>query len=119
MAQSTERFLYKILTSKPPMPIPRDFTSLDASDGYIHLSTASQTPGTAARFFASETKLWLVKIDRTKLEAGPGELRWEEASSGVFAHLYDADISEGAVVDVAEETKSGGENWQEVLRTRV
>ncbi|KAK4900307.1 hypothetical protein LTR27_002531 [Elasticomyces elasticus] len=117
MAQSTERFLYKILTSKPPMPIPRDLTSLDASDGFIHLSTASQTPGTAARFFALETKLWLVKVDRTKLEAGPGELRWEEASSGVFAHLYGADISESAIVDVTEQTRSEGEDWQEVLRS--
>jgi len=114
---STARFLYKILTSRPPMPILRTLTSIDASDGFIHLSTASQTPATAARFFGAETTLWLIKIDREKLEIGPGELKWEASRNhGVFAHLYDADVDESAVVDMKEVVRKDDGEWQEVLK---
>ncbi|TKA82014.1 hypothetical protein B0A55_01724 [Friedmanniomyces simplex] len=96
---STVRFLYKILSSRPPMPIPRAFTPIDASDGFVHLSTAAQTPATASRFFGTESNIWIVKIDREKLEAGEGELKWEESKShGVFAHLME------------------GKDWEELLQ---
>ncbi|KAK1091242.1 hypothetical protein LTR48_006696, partial [Friedmanniomyces endolithicus] len=104
---STVRFLYKILSSPPPMPIPRDLTSVDAADGFIHLSTAAQTPGTAARFFGTSNTLWIVRIDREKLEAGQGELRWEESKNhGVFAHLYGADVAASVVAEVLEERRT-------------
>ncbi|KAK1822918.1 hypothetical protein LTR12_002640 [Friedmanniomyces endolithicus] len=113
---STIRFLYKILSSPPPMPIPRDLTSVDAADGFIHLSTAAQTPGTAARFFGTSSTLWIVRIDREKLEAGQGELRWEESKNhGEFAHLYGADVAASVVAEVLEERRTEGEEWQELL----
>jgi len=110
-------YVYKILSSSPPLPIPRTFTPVDASDGFVHLSSGAQVPATASRFFGSETKIWLVKIDLKKLENGPGEVKWEESMKhGVFAHLYGADIEEQAVVSVDEKTRMGEEGWEEILK---
>ncbi|KAF2804358.1 uncharacterized protein BDZ99DRAFT_350252, partial [Mytilinidion resinicola] len=84
-------YVYKILPSAPPKPLPDvlPLSDLDANDGFIHLSTASQVPGTCGRFFADATELWLLKIRLQTLENGTGEVRWEAAgNSGVFAHLY-------------------------------
>jgi uncharacterized protein (DUF952 family) len=58
----------------------------DLADGYIHLSTAEQVAGTAARHFATESDLVLVALDTDRL--GP-DLRWEPARGGaLFPHLY-------------------------------
>ncbi|KAK3675899.1 hypothetical protein LTR78_004091 [Recurvomyces mirabilis] len=74
------------------------------------------TPATASRFFASESTLWLAKLDRAKLESGPGELKWEASKShGVFAHLYDADIEENAVTEVKELSRLDGQTWDDML----
>ncbi|KAK0312004.1 hypothetical protein LTR01_002918 [Friedmanniomyces endolithicus] len=114
---STVRFLYKILSSPPPIPISRTLTPVDAADGFIHLSTAAQTPETASRFFGTSSTLWIVKIDLEKLEAGQGELRWEESKNhGVFAHLYGADVAASAVVEVLEKRRTEGEEWQGLLQ---
>jgi uncharacterized protein (DUF952 family) len=58
----------------------------DRADGYIHLSTAEQLPGTLARHFAGETGLVLLAVDAGA--AGPA-LAWEPARGGaLFPHLY-------------------------------
>ena len=38
------QYLYKILPSAPPSPIPADYplSDLDRNDGFIHFSTAAQ-----------------------------------------------------------------------------
>ena len=59
---------------------------VDLTDGYIHLSTAAQVAGTAAKHFAEESDLVLVAIDADAL--GPA-LRWEASRGGaLFPHLY-------------------------------
>ncbi len=59
---------------------------VDLADGFIHLSTAEQVAGTAARHFASESDLVLVALDAGRL--GP-DLRWEPSRGGaLFPHLY-------------------------------
>jgi uncharacterized protein (DUF952 family) len=59
---------------------------VDRADGYIHLSTAAQVTGTAARHFANESDLVLVALDAERL--GPA-LKWEPARGGaLFPHLY-------------------------------
>lgn len=59
---------------------------VDLADGYIHLSTAAQVTGTAARHFAGEGDLVLLALDAARL--GPA-LRWEPARGGeLFPHLY-------------------------------
>ncbi len=59
---------------------------VDLADGYIHLSTAAQVTGTAARHFAGESDLVLVALDAQALGAA---LRWEPSRGGqLFPHLY-------------------------------
>jgi len=61
---------------------------IDLKDGYIHFSTAAQTPETAAKWFAGRDDLTLVAAETEAL----GEaLRWEPSRGGaLFPHLYAA-----------------------------
>lgn len=57
----------------------------DRADGYVHLSTAAQLAGTAARHFAGHERIFLLEFEADDL-AG---LRWEPARDGaLFPHLY-------------------------------
>ncbi|MGH6797843.1 MAG: DUF952 domain-containing protein [Roseiarcus sp.] len=63
--------------------------SVDRADGYIHFSTAEQTPDTAAKWFAGRDDLTLAAVDAEAL--GGGGLRWEPSRGGaLFPHLYAA-----------------------------
>ena len=58
----------------------------DIADGYIHLSTADQLPGTIEKHFAGQNDLWLVAVD---LEAEGDRVKWEPSRGGaLFPHLY-------------------------------
>ena len=58
---------------------------IDLTDGYIHLSTATQLPGTLAKHFAGEDGLQLLALEGDSLDA----LRWEPSRGGdLFPHLY-------------------------------
>jgi uncharacterized protein (DUF952 family) len=65
----------------------------DLRDGYIHMSTAEQVPGTRARYFADQPDAVLLAIDAGALG---GALRWEPSRGGaLFPHLYrPLDLSE-------------------------
>jgi uncharacterized protein (DUF952 family) len=85
-----ERFVYKIATQEQWAEAERTGTFLgapvDLEDGYIHLSTHAQVRDTAARFFAGQSDLRLVRV-----EAGPlgDALRYEPGGGGqLFPHLY-------------------------------
>lgn len=59
--------------------------SLD-TEGFIHLSTAEQVPGTVERYYAGRTDLLLLHVDESCLSA---ELRYETtAGRGPYPHLY-------------------------------
>lgn len=61
--------------------------AVDLADGYIHLSTGAQLPGTLSRHFASEDGLMLLALDASRLDA----LKWEPSRGGqLFPHLYRA-----------------------------
>ena len=61
---------------------------VDLADGFIHLSTEEQVEETAARHFAGEAGLWLLRLDRTRLDP---QLKWEPSRGGqLFPHLYRA-----------------------------
>jgi uncharacterized protein (DUF952 family) len=63
-------------------------SAVDLADGYIHFSTASQVPGTAAKHFAAMPGLVLVAVGNEEL--GPA-LKWERSRGGdLFPHLYGA-----------------------------
>lgn len=60
-------------------------SALDRSDGYIHLSTRAQLPGTAERHFSGKGRIKLLKFDSGIL----APLRWEPSRGGdLFPHLY-------------------------------
>lgn len=58
-----------------------------ATEGFIHLSSATQWPATALRYYRGRTHLVLLTIDEARLE---GEVRWEMAHGEAFPHLYSA-----------------------------
>jgi uncharacterized protein (DUF952 family) len=58
----------------------------DATDGFMHFSTAAQVVESAARHRAGEPDLILLAVDPDRLGDA---LRWEPARSGaLFPHLY-------------------------------
>lgn len=119
-------YLYKILPSAPSSPLPErlPLSELDRNDGYIHLSTSEQVPGTADKFFADCNELWLLKIkyevlvagtdgDGKVKEAGKAEVKWEDVGRGCFAHFYGGDLGSGNVAEALKVEKTG--SWAETL----
>ena len=61
-------------------------SAVDVKDGFIHFSTAAQAAETAAKHFAGQADLVLVRIEAEAL--GPA-LKWEPSRGGaLFPHLY-------------------------------
>lgn len=61
-------------------------SAADRADGFIHLSTACQLPGTARKHYAGRSGLILAAVD---LDALGEALRWEPSRGGdLFPHIY-------------------------------
>jgi len=107
-------YVYKILSKAPSLPLPKvlPLSPLDAKDGFVHLSTAEQTPKTAGRFFSDTTNLWLLKIPLQRIKHN---VRWEERSSGCFAHLYDQGLGKDEVGDTKSIARGEGEDWEKAM----
>ena len=61
-------------------------SEVDLRDGYIHFSTAAQAVETAAKHFAGQSDLLLVRVDAAALG---DRLKWEPSRGGaLFPHLY-------------------------------
>ena len=59
---------------------------IDIADGFIHFSTATQAQETAAKHFAGQDGLLLVRVHAEKLGDA---LKWEPSRGGaLFPHLY-------------------------------
>jgi uncharacterized protein (DUF952 family) len=90
-----------------PAPLWRDAerigffrgSELDLRDGFIHFSTAAQAAETAAKHFANQSVLVLVRVDAARL----GEkLKWEPSRGGaLFPHLY-GELALAAVTSVEQ-----------------
>ena len=69
-----------------PAAAPFAGSAVDLADGFIHLSSAAQVAGTAARHFAGRRGLLLVAVDPAALGDA---LRWEPSRNGEpFPHVY-------------------------------
>jgi uncharacterized protein (DUF952 family) len=70
----------------------------DLRDGFIHFSTAEQAAETAAKHFAGQRDLLLVRVDTATLG---DKLKWEPSRGGaLFPHLYgDLDLKAVTKVD--------------------
>lgn len=63
-------------------------SAIDLKDGFIHFSTAAQAAETAAKHFAGQADLVIVRIEAEALGEG---LKWEPSRGGaLFPHLYGA-----------------------------
>lgn len=107
--------LYKICSASEWANCQRDgrlpWSDDDRRDGFIHLSTAEQLPGTAAKHFRDRPGLVVLEIDGERLPQGT--LRWEVSRGGArFPHLY-AELPHEAVVRA--EAAPLGENSVPVL----
>lgn len=113
------KYLYKILDQAPPQPLPDTLpaTDLDTQDGFIHLSTAEQTPVTAKLFFNKHNELWILRLDQQALD---GRLEFStDPNAGVedgCAHVHDSKKGLGRdnVIDVLNVQRRPGEDWTEV-----
>ncbi len=80
--------VYKLLTPADwaqAQAVGHAEVAVDRADGYVHLSTAAQLPGTAARHFAGIDRIRLLEFEADDLT----DLRWEPAREGaLFPHLY-------------------------------
>ncbi|KAF2434345.1 hypothetical protein EJ08DRAFT_731016 [Tothia fuscella] len=110
------KYIYKILPSDPSPLTFLPLSDLDEGDGFIHLSTSSQVPSTADRFFVSATELWLLKIPYDKVE---NRIKWEGNSKAVFPHIYDDDLSKALGEEETESVikceRKEGEQWSGAL----
>jgi uncharacterized protein (DUF952 family) len=70
---------------------------VDIADGFIHFSTAAQVEETAAKHFAGQHDLLLVRVEAARLGDA---LKWEPSRGGaLFPHLYgDLSLSDVAAV---------------------
>jgi uncharacterized protein (DUF952 family) len=113
--------IYKIVPSDPrPLANGLPVSPLDAKDGFVHLSTAEQTPKTIGRFFKDANVVYLLKIPYAKVES---KIKWEEAGAGTFPHIYDGDIGksidESNVDDVLEIRRVEGEEWEGIVEKAI
>ncbi|RUO96471.1 hypothetical protein BC936DRAFT_141990 [Jimgerdemannia flammicorona] len=104
----------QLLKSSPGTVFPP--APLDVASGYIHFSTAAQTPVTAERFFADSSEIWVLKVryagevkDKTRWE---GVVHKEDGNAGIeyFPHVY-GDFRMKDVSDVAKLTKNAQNVW--------
>jgi len=59
---------------------------VDLADGFIHFSTSEQVAETAAKHFAGQRDLLLVRVDTERFG---DSLKWETSRGGaLFPHLY-------------------------------
>ncbi len=92
---------YKILTATQWALFQQDRVfhgaPVDLSDGYIHLSDASQLQGTLDKHFAGQSDLVIAQIDLSQLH---GDIKWEVSRGGaLFPHLY-GPLPLRAVIDI-------------------
>ena len=110
-------YIYKIVPHDPrPLTNGLPVSELDRKDGFVHMSTAEQTPNTVGRFFKDAEVVYLLKVPYTRVQT---KIQWEEAGSGTFPHIYDGDLSKAiddTVVDAVLECRraeSGG--WDGIV----
>lgn len=114
-SSSAPAFWYKILDQAPPSPLPETLpaTPLDANDGFIHLSTASQIPITAGLFFQTHKSIWVLKLRREKID---GRVEYPPELGESCPHIHDSTTGLGKhnIEDVIELKREDGQKWADV-----
>jgi len=73
-------------------------SAVDTNSGFIHFSTAAQVPNTLKRFFASDARVYVLRLPYAPLTQRPdGRVQWDHPEThvcgdrpeeGTFPHLY-------------------------------
>ncbi|ORX37441.1 hypothetical protein BD324DRAFT_651035 [Kockovaella imperatae] len=122
---SSPKWIYKIIPHSSvdtrytfPIPIPASHTfylsELDYKDGFVHLSTANQVPGTLNRFFADVPSVVLLRLETDRVGSFK-RLTWDENDGQKYPHLH-AHL-EGENVDSFKEVHKGDseKGWDTAL----
>ncbi|KAF8076253.1 hypothetical protein FPV67DRAFT_1664539 [Lyophyllum atratum] len=117
---NTPTYIYKLVPSDLiilPLPKRLPLSALDTNDNFIHLSTAIQLPGTLARYFANETKMYVLRIEYENVEK---HIRWEDprgknpgdiGAEGVYPHLYNGGQLGNGEVENVFVLEKGSDDW--------
>ncbi|KAI8839997.1 hypothetical protein BJ741DRAFT_597642 [Chytriomyces cf. hyalinus JEL632] len=125
MARPVPQFVYKIAESAPPTPLPASLplSSLDAQDGFIHMSNLEQMPITAAKWFTQFNRLIVLKVDSAKAQNLIGQFKWLDDGATGCIHLYSEkqanpekleSIGAETVVGVFAWIRPDGKTWDQV-----
>lgn len=103
MAAETDDVIYKIVTSEQWAEAEKaglfKGAPIDLADGYIHFSTAEQARETAAKHFAGQQDLLLIKVSSSLIA---DKLVYEPSRGGaLFPHLY-GDLPLSAVIGAVD-----------------
>lgn len=132
MSACTDRkptYIYKLVPYTSPVPsnhadLPDvlPVSDLDRTSGFIHLSTAPQIPGTLANFFASDPRVYILRIPYDPLDRS-GVIKWEDPKGdvcgprpgeGLFPHVYNGlRLGRAEVESVWVLERAGG--WAETI----
>ncbi|KAG0282870.1 hypothetical protein BGZ96_012755 [Linnemannia gamsii] len=115
------KFVYKLISPASafnPADKVLPLSALDKADGFYHLSTSAQVPGTANRFFP-KSKFSDLLILKIKFEAIKPQVKWEAAKgehptdvSRIFPHVYGDLVQESAIVGtILCEWDEGAQAW--------
>lgn len=114
-SSSEPTFWYKILDKPPPTLLPSTLpaTDLDAKDGFIHLSAASQIPITAGLFFSTVECIWVLKLRRENID---GRVEYPPELGKSCPHIHDSRTGLGRhnIEDVIELRRGEGQKWADV-----
>jgi uncharacterized protein (DUF952 family) len=93
-----DQIAYKVLTADEWVALNAGFfqgSPIDKTDGFIHLSTASQLTDSVDRHFSGQKGLVIAAID---LAALGNAVRWEPSRNGqLFPHVYENLVPESVI----------------------
>ncbi|KAK7061608.1 hypothetical protein R3P38DRAFT_2830471 [Favolaschia claudopus] len=119
-------YVFKLVPSSSPVPevLPErlPLSELDTTSGFIHLSSATQIPGTLKHFFTNDNEVYVLRIKYTtvekdvKWETPNAEVCGERGEEGFFPHLYNGGrLGSGEIESVAVWHQTGG-SWDSALQ---
>ncbi|KAG8221803.1 hypothetical protein J3R82DRAFT_2136 [Butyriboletus roseoflavus] len=123
-------YIYKLVHYTSPVPLDPaaipdalPISTIDKTSGFIHLSTASQIPGTLVHFFGSDPQIFVLRLRYDTLKR-LGQIKWESPEGdvcgsrpgeGLFPHLYNELRLGREEVESVRVLERGEGGWQEVI----
>lgn len=116
-------YVYKITVTPPLDPLPHSLalSELDQTDGFIHLSNATQIPITASLFFPSNMTVYLLRVSSVVAREEGQVFKWLDEGQTGCIHLYGANgvkgefgrLGFGTVLGVKVWKRREGKKWDD------